>query len=67
MTSKPCSGDGLGEPAAPAGFAHIELTYVTTFYFNQFILSEVADTFWPGSTSPAPAAHRLRRSSATSA
>ena len=42
MTSKPCSGDGL-EPAAPAGFGHIELTYVTTFYFNQTDSSSVAE------------------------
>jgi hypothetical protein len=27
-----CSGDGLDQPAA--GFSHIELSYVTTFYFN---------------------------------
>jgi len=42
MTSKPCSGDGLA-PAAPAGFGHIELTYVTTFYFNQTDSSSVAE------------------------
>jgi glycosyltransferase involved in cell wall biosynthesis len=26
---------GLGQPAALPGFSHIELSYVTTFYFNQ--------------------------------
>jgi hypothetical protein len=41
MTSKPCSGDGPGAPPAPAGFAHIDLTYVTTFYFNQTDSSSV--------------------------
>jgi hypothetical protein len=35
MTSNPCSGDGLGQPAAVPGYSHIELSYVTTFYFNQ--------------------------------
>jgi hypothetical protein len=35
MTSNPCSGDGVGGPAAVPGFSHIELSYVTTFYFNQ--------------------------------
>ena len=35
MTSNPCAGDGLGQPAALPGFSHIELSYVTTFYFNQ--------------------------------
>ena len=42
MTSKPSSADGAGPPAAPAGFGHIELTYVTTFYFNQTDSSSVA-------------------------
>ena len=43
MTSKSCSGDGRGAPAAPAGFGHIELTYVTTFYFNQTDSSSVSE------------------------
>jgi len=43
MTSKPFSADGGGAPAAPVGFGHIELTYVTTFYFNQADSSSVAE------------------------
>ena len=35
MTSKPCSGEGPGGPAVRAGFSHLDLSYVTTFYFNQ--------------------------------
>ncbi len=43
MTSNPCSADSRGEPAAPAGFAHIGLSYVTTFYFNQTDSSSVPE------------------------
>ena len=41
MTSNPCSGDRPGGPAALAGFSHIEVSYVTTFYFNQTDSSSV--------------------------
>lgn len=41
MTSNPCSGDGLRQPAEFAGFSHIELSYVTTFYFNHTDSSSV--------------------------
>src|SRR5215510_1339981 len=41
MTSNPCSGEGRRQLAELAGFSHIELSYVTTCYFNQTDSSSV--------------------------
>ena len=40
---RPGSGDGPGGPGALSGFSHIELSYVTTFYFNQTDSSSVVE------------------------
>jgi Glycosyl transferase family 2 len=43
MTSKHSSAEDPREAAPPAGFSHIALTYVTTFYFNQTDSSSVGE------------------------
>ena len=43
MTLNPCSDRSLGGPGALPSFSHIDLSYVTTFYFNQTDSSSVLE------------------------